>query len=76
MSGREQALAVQRDWENREFTEMVQLNVLKIVEFLNKFDVSTRYRLAAINEKLTTLERKCEYLAAALDIREGGGVDD
>ena len=28
---------IQRDWEQREFVEMVSVNVKKITEFLNKF---------------------------------------
>jgi hypothetical protein len=29
--------AIQRDWDNRDFTQGIQLNILKIVQFLNKF---------------------------------------
>lgn len=68
--------AVQNDWENREFTEAVQLNVMKIVNFLNKFDRSTRHRLALINEKLTQLERRCDFLSAALDLNHVPGARD
>ena len=57
---------VQRDWESRELTEVVQLNVLQIVQFLNRFDVSTRFKLAQINEKLNKLERLLEYCEAAV----------
>lgn len=28
---------IQRDWEQREFVEMVSVNIKKITEFLNKF---------------------------------------
>ncbi|PRP79013.1 component of scar regulatory complex [Planoprotostelium fungivorum] len=57
---------IQKDWEQRELVENVTVNIKKIVEFLNKFDASTRYRLAKINEQLTTLERQMEYVEAAL----------
>ena len=47
---------VNRDWEERDFVEMMQLNVLKITEFLNRFDTSTRYRLAKLDEKLAVVK--------------------
>lgn len=31
---------IQKDWENREFIEMMQLNILKIYETLNRFRTS------------------------------------
>lgn len=36
-------------------------------------DVSTRYKLACINEKLSRLERQMDYLEAALKTVSGGG---
>jgi len=56
---------VQRDWEQREMIENVTVNIKKIADFLNKFELSTRYRLAKLNERLSTLERQMEYLEAA-----------
>ena len=53
-----------KDWCVREFSEMVQLNILKISEFLNSFDISTRYKLASINERLNKLERQISFLEA------------
>ena len=29
--------AIQRDWDNRDFTQGIQLNILKITQFLNRF---------------------------------------
>ncbi|KNC53667.1 uncharacterized protein AMSG_01377 [Thecamonas trahens ATCC 50062] len=57
---------VQRDWQHREFIESVTVNVLKIVEFLNKFDISTRYRLSKLNDQLSTLERRMDSAEAQL----------
>jgi uncharacterized protein len=57
---------VQRDWANREFIQGVQYNVMKIADFLNKFDISTRYRLAKINERLVSLERQMDFLEASI----------
>ena len=57
---------IQDDWENRELVEIVQLNILTITNFLNRFDTSTRYKLARINEKLSKLERALDYCEAAV----------
>ncbi|ELR22933.1 uncharacterized protein ACA1_036220 [Acanthamoeba castellanii str. Neff] len=64
---------IQRDWEQREFIEDVTVNIKKVTEFLNRFDISTRYKLARINEKLSKLERQMDYLEAALKTVSGGG---
>lgn len=61
---------VNRDWEERDFVEMMQLNVLKITEFLNRFDTSTRYRLAKLDEKLAKLERTMDVVEASMRPRE------
>ena len=55
----------QKDWETREIIEVVQLNVLQITSFLNKFDGSVRTKLSQLNEKLTRLERTIELCEAA-----------
>eukprot|EP00455_Lapot_gusevi_P014943 TRINITY_DN1752_c0_g3_i3.p1 TRINITY_DN1752_c0_g3~~TRINITY_DN1752_c0_g3_i3.p1 ORF type:complete len:273 (+),score=67.65 TRINITY_DN1752_c0_g3_i3:53-820(+) len=57
---------VQRDWENREFVTNIQLSIMKMVDFLNKFDTTTRYKLSKVNEKLTKLERNVDLLEASL----------
>jgi hypothetical protein len=36
-------------------------------------DISTRYKLARINEKLSKIERQMDYLEAALKTVSGGG---
>ena len=58
--------AIQRDWQNRELVEIVQLNILHIATFLNNFDKSARFKLASLNEKLNKLERSLEYCEAAV----------
>jgi len=55
---------IQQDWENREFIEIVSEGIKKIAEFLNDFDMSCRSRLAKINEQLTSLEQRVEYIEA------------
>ena len=66
MSANKQAAAVvQKDWEDREFIEVVQLNILKITAFLNQFDSTMRYKIGNLNEKLNKLERAVEYCEAA-----------
>nr|SVE77413.1 EOG090X0ON0 [Daphnia lumholtzi]SVE78043.1 EOG090X0ON0 [Daphnia lumholtzi]SVE78671.1 EOG090X0ON0 [Daphnia lumholtzi]SVE79301.1 EOG090X0ON0 [Daphnia lumholtzi] len=54
----------QQDWANREYIEIITSSIKKITDFLNSFDMSCRGRLAVLNEKITRLERKIEYLEA------------
>ena len=58
--------AIHKDYETREFTEVVKLNILQIVEFLNKFDTSVRYKLSCLNEKLHVLERSVEFCESSV----------
>ncbi|XP_043478636.1 probable protein BRICK1-B [Leptopilina heterotoma] len=55
---------IQQDWANREYIEVITGSIKKITDFLNSFDMSCRSRLAVLNEKLSTLERRIEYLEA------------
>jgi probable protein BRICK1-A len=57
---------IQKDWANREFIETICTNIKKIAEFLNTFDSSSRVRLNKLNEKLTILERKIDYIEARI----------
>ncbi|EFJ15440.1 hypothetical protein SELMODRAFT_9224, partial [Selaginella moellendorffii] len=56
--------AVQADWENRQFTGALALNVRKLFEFVLQFESTTRNKIAILNDKLTALERKLEFLEA------------
>ncbi|XP_070557563.1 protein BRICK1 [Ptychodera flava] len=55
---------IQQDWANREYIEVITSSIKKISDFLNSFDMSCRSRLATLNEKLTSLERRIEYIEA------------
>ncbi|XP_078438427.1 BRICK1 isoform X2 [Wolffia australiana] len=55
-------IAVQADWENREFISHISLNVRRLFEFLVQFEATTKNKLAQLNEKLDTLERRLELL--------------
>ncbi|XP_022775048.1 protein BRICK 1 isoform X1 [Durio zibethinus] len=55
-------IAVQADWENREFISHISLNVRRLFEFLLQFEATTKSKLASLNEKLDTLERRLELL--------------
>ncbi|KAF7281409.1 hematopoietic stem/progenitor cell protein 300 isoform X2 [Rhynchophorus ferrugineus] len=57
---------IQQDWINREYIEIITISIKKITDFLNSFDLSCRSKLAVLNEKLTTLERKIDYLEACV----------
>eukprot|EP01122_Echinamoeba_exundans_P016070 TRINITY_DN8038_c0_g1_i1.p1 TRINITY_DN8038_c0_g1~~TRINITY_DN8038_c0_g1_i1.p1 ORF type:complete len:130 (-),score=35.80 TRINITY_DN8038_c0_g1_i1:145-534(-) len=56
--------STQKDWLQREWIEHVNLDLKKIVEFLNIFESSTKNRLATINTKLAHLERQMDFLEA------------
>ncbi|XP_057806771.1 protein BRICK 1 [Salvia miltiorrhiza] len=55
-------IAVQADWENREFISHVSLNVRRLFDFLVQFESTTKNKLSKLNEKLDTLERRLELL--------------
>ncbi|CEO98786.1 Protein BRICK1 [Plasmodiophora brassicae] len=63
--------AVQADWQQREFVEMLKMNMVKIVAVLNRFDASARERLSKINDRIGTLERNIEYLEVLLGSDKG-----
>ncbi|KAI3841025.1 hypothetical protein MKX03_018256 [Papaver bracteatum] len=55
-------IAVQADWENREFISNISINVRRLFDFLINFEATTKSKLASLNEKLNTLERRLELL--------------
>ncbi|BFZ08212.1 hypothetical protein BsWGS_11251 [Bradybaena similaris] len=57
---------LQQDWANREYVEVITGSIKKITDFLNSFDMSCRSRLAVLNQKLTELERRVEYIEARI----------
>ncbi|CAN6450810.1 unnamed protein product [Victoria cruziana] len=59
-------IAVQFDWENREFISSISLNVHRLFEFVWQFESATKSKLATLNEKLDTLERRLEMLEVQL----------
>jgi chromosome 3 open reading frame 10 len=58
---------IQQNWDNREYIEKVSQNILRITEFLNKFEFVTRTKLNELNQKLSVIERKMEYIDATVD---------
>ena len=58
---------IQDDWKKREFIEIVQLNIMKIVQFLNEFDASVRERLGHMNSKLNRIERNLDYCESSFE---------
>ena len=45
--------------------QVVQLNLLKITTFLNQFEMTIRYKLSMLNERLNKLERLVDHCEAA-----------
>uniref|UniRef100_A0A0E0K7A3 Uncharacterized protein n=1 Tax=Oryza punctata TaxID=4537 RepID=A0A0E0K7A3_ORYPU len=62
-------IAVQADWENREFISNISLNVRRLFDFLLRFEATTKSKLASLNEKLDILERKLEVLEVQTEAR-------
>eukprot|EP01080_Neovahlkampfia_damariscottae_P001178 gene1178-10692_t len=58
---------IKENFDNREYIEKVSQNILRITEFLNKFEFVTRTKLNDLNQKLSVIERKMEYIEAAVD---------
>ena len=79
MNSQSTTVLVNEDWQNREILELVQLNLMQVVSFVNKFDVSTREKLSRLNEKLTKLERSLEMAEVSIissQQTEGGAVQN
>ncbi|XP_031095349.1 protein BRICK 1-like [Ipomoea triloba] len=55
-------IAVQADWESREFISHISLNIRRLFDFLLHFEVTTKTKLSSLNEKLHTLERRLQLL--------------
>ncbi|XP_038176475.1 protein BRICK1 [Arvicola amphibius] len=66
MAGQEDPVQreIHQDWANREYMRSSPAASRKSSDFLNSFDMSCRSRLATLNEKLTALERRIEYIEA------------
>ena len=58
------ATPVQQDWEEREFVEVIQLNILQIATFLNTMEVTIKGKLANMNDRLVLIERQIQFVEA------------
>jgi hypothetical protein len=45
--------AIQTDWDNRDFVETIELNIMAITDFLNRFERTTKSKLAMVNGKMS-----------------------
>lgn len=63
-SGTINASAVQQDWEEREFVEVIQLNILQIATFLNTMELTIKGKLANLNDRLLVIERQIHFVEA------------
>ncbi|CAF3888512.1 unnamed protein product [Rotaria magnacalcarata] len=55
---------IQDDWQRRDDILLLTTAIKRLVDFLNQFESSCRFRLSTLNEKLTALERHVDYLEA------------
>lgn len=56
------ASPVQQDWEEREFIEVIQLNILQIATFLNEMEMKVKSKLAILNDRLLVIERQIQFV--------------
>ncbi|KAI3660225.1 hypothetical protein MP638_004499 [Amoeboaphelidium occidentale] len=56
--------AVKEDYDNRELIDKLTLSLRQMTEFINKFDLQSRFLLAKIDERLCALERKMNSFEA------------
>lgn len=69
------AAAAARDHADRVVLQGLQEAMRDLVDFVNRFDASTRTKLSHVNEKLSRLERQVDFLeaATALSVETAGG---
>ncbi|KAG7379096.1 hypothetical protein PHYPSEUDO_009070 [Phytophthora pseudosyringae] len=60
------ASVLREDWATAEQIERVQLQLLDVVDFINRFHASTKTRLAVLNEKMAAVEKKLRYVENAV----------
>uniref|UniRef100_A0A0K0F2G3 Protein BRICK1 (inferred by orthology to a human protein) n=1 Tax=Strongyloides venezuelensis TaxID=75913 RepID=A0A0K0F2G3_STRVS len=61
---------LKEDWDNRLFIQVVSDNIKNISTFLAKFELTCRSKLADLNDKLSVVEKKVEFLEATVSKRE------
>ncbi|GAB9465907.1 hypothetical protein Gpo141_00003294 [Globisporangium polare] len=54
------------DWQTKAQVEHIQLELLQLVDFVNRFHASAKSRLVALNEKMTAMERNLRYVEMAV----------
>ncbi|XP_044908746.1 probable protein BRICK1 isoform X2 [Felis catus] len=66
MAGQEDPVQreIHQDWVNRKYIEVITSSIKKMADFLNSFDMPCHSRLSTLNEKLTALEPRIEYIEA------------
>ncbi|ETI45610.1 hypothetical protein F443_09868 [Phytophthora nicotianae P1569] len=70
---RTKASVLREDWATAEQMERAQLQLLNVVDFINKFHASAKTRLAVLSEKMTAIERKLRLVL--LDCRGCSDAD-
>ena len=60
----------QQDWANREYVQLMAGSITRIADFLNTFYRSCSGRLAHLDSRLTSLERKVIFLESKIAVDE------
>ena len=63
-------MKIQEDWTNREFLDVLTNAISKMTSFLTEFEASFRYRVTTLNEKLTHLQRRLDYVEARMAVTD------
>ncbi|XP_046953451.1 probable protein BRICK1 [Lynx rufus] len=61
---------IHQDWVNQKYIEVITSSIKKMADFLNSFDMPCHSRRSTLNEKLTALERRIEYIEAQVTTGE------
>ncbi|KAL3123584.1 hypothetical protein niasHT_005129 [Heterodera trifolii] len=57
---------MKEDWDNRELNSILSDNIRQISEFLSNFDKTCKAKLATLNDTITSMERKVEFLESTV----------
>ncbi|ORX48105.1 hypothetical protein BCR36DRAFT_329667 [Piromyces finnis] len=64
---------VKENWEDREFIEVISNGLTQLSTFLTDIEKNTQYKLAALNEKLSLIEKNLSLLECRTNSVLNGG---
>jgi len=68
---------IKENWENREFVEVISHGLTQLTTFLTDIEKNTQYNLAALNEKLSIIEKNLSLIECrTFSVLNGGDVNN